>query len=207
MAKNPLWRGSLDLWRERLRDWLARSSPADLLAVDIFFDFRAVYGDGRLAVTLWREAYAMAKGQSAFAKLLAETAGDFEPPLGWFGIRTENSRVDLKRGGLFVIVSVARVLAIYYGIDEHSTKSRIEGIRALGLGSERDLKAMIETQRVILSAILGQQLADIAAGRPPSNKVELKRLSRDEQTELKDALSSIRYSHEMLRDLLVARPF
>jgi hypothetical protein len=37
--------------------------------------------------------------------------------------------------------------------------------------------------------------------------VELKRLSRDEQTELKDALSSIRYSHEMLRDLLVARPF
>lgn len=206
MAKNPPWRGSLDVWRERLRHWVARSRPGDLLAVDIFFDFRAVYGDGGLAATLWREAYAMAKGQSAFAKLLAEAAGDFEPPLGWFGIRTENSRVDLKRGGLFVIVSVARVLAIYYGIDEHSTKSRIEGVRALGLGSERDLKAMIKTQRVILSAILGQQLADIAAGRPPSNKVELKRLSRDEQTELKDALSSIRYSHEMLRDLLVARP-
>ncbi|MGE0339822.1 MAG: DUF294 nucleotidyltransferase-like domain-containing protein [Xanthobacteraceae bacterium] len=206
MAKNPPWRGSLEVWRERLRHWLGRSSPEDLLAVDIFFDFRAVYGDGSLAATLWREAYAMAKGQSAFAKLLAETAGDFEPPLGWFGIRTENARVDLKRGGLFVIVSVARVLAIYYGIDEHSTKARIEGVRALGLGSERDLRAMIETQRVILRAILGQQLADIAAGRPPSNKVELKRLSRDEQTELKDALSSIRYSNEMLRDLLVARP-
>jgi len=206
MAKNPPWRGSLDTWRERLRHWLARSNPEDLLSVDIFFDFRAVHGDGSLAAALWREAYDMARGEAAFAKLLAEAAGDFEPPLGWFGIRTENSRVDLKRGGLFVIVSVARVLAIYYGIDEHSTKSRIEGVRALGLGSERDLKAMIETQRVILSAILDQQLADIAAGRPPSNKVELKRLSRDEQTELKDALSSIRYSHEMLRDLLVARP-
>lgn len=206
MAKNPPWRGSLETWRERLRQWLGRSSPHDLLAVDIFFDFRAVHGEGRLAATLWREAYALAKGQAAFAKLLAESAGDFEPPLGWFGIRTENSRVDLKRGGLFVIVSVARVLAIYYGIDEHSTKSRIEGVRALGIGSERDLKAMIETQRVILGAILDQQLADIAAGRPPSNKVELRRLSRDEQTELKDALSSIRYGYETLRDLLVARP-
>ena len=52
----------------------------------------------------------------------------------------------------------------------------------------------------------GEQLADIAAGRPPSNKVEIKRLSGDEQSRLKDALASIRYANEMLRDLLVVRP-
>lgn len=206
MAKNAPWRGSAALWRERLQDWIGRSSPEDLLAVDIFFDFRAVHGDGALAASLWRDAYDLAKGQAGFAKLLAEASGNFEPPLGWFGIRTENGRVDLKRGGLFVIVSVARVLAIYHGIAEHSTRARIESVRALGLGAEGDLNAMIETQRVILDAILDQQLADIAAGRPPSNKVEIKRLSRAEQTTLKDALASIKHSDEMLRDLLVARP-
>jgi CBS domain-containing protein len=206
MAKNPQWRGSAALWRERLEHWIGRSNPEDLLAVDIFFDFRAVHGEGALAAALWREAYDLARGQAAFAKLLAEAAGDFEPPVGWLGIRTENGRVDLKRGGLFVIVSVARVLAIYHGIAEHSTKARIENVRALSLGSEQDLNAMIETQRVILSAVLDQQLIDIAAGRPPSNKVEVKRLSRIEQTKLKEALSSIKHSNEMLRDLLVARP-
>lgn len=205
MAKNAQWRGSTALWRERLGHWLGRSSPEDLLAVDIFFDFRSVHGSGSLATALWRDAYQLAKGQAAFAKLLAEASSNFEPPLGWFGIRTENGRADLKHGGLFVIVSVARVLAIFHGIAEHSTKARIEGVRALGLGSERDLNAMIEAQRVILSAILDQQLADIAAGRPPSNKVAVKRLSGDEQARLKEALASIRYANEMLRDLLVAR--
>lgn len=206
MAKNAPWRGSAAAWRERLQHWFGRSDPEDLLAVDIFFDFRAVHGDGALAASLWRDSYELAKGQIDFVKLLAESVGNFEPPFGWFGLRTENGRVDLKGGGLFVIVTTARVLAIYHGIAEHSTKARIENVRALGLGSESDLNAMIETHRVILSAILDQQLADIAAGRPPSNKVEIKRLSRPEQTKLKDALASIRHANEMLRDLLVAKP-
>ncbi|MBX3280785.1 MAG: CBS domain-containing protein [Acidobacteria bacterium] len=206
MAKNAEWRGSSALWLERIGHWLSRSDPADLLAVDIFFDFRAVHGDGSLAAALWQSAYASAKGQTAFAKLLAEQAADFEPPLGWFGLRTENGRVDLKRGGLFVIVTVARVLAIFHGITEHSTKERLEEIRALNLGSERDLNAMTETQRIVLDAILDQQLIDIAAGRPPSNKVEVKRLSRREQLKLKDALSSIKFANETLRDLLTAKP-
>jgi CBS domain-containing protein len=206
MAKNAPWRGSAATWRERLSHWLGRSEPEDLLAVDIFFDFRAVHGDGALAASLWRDAYAVAKDQIGFAKLLAEAGGSFEPPFGWFGLKTENGRVDLKRGGLFVIVTTARVLAIYHGIAEHSTKARIENVRALGLGSESDLNAMLETHRIVLSAILDQQLADIAAGRPPSNKVEVRRLSRDDQSKLKDALSSIRHANEMLRDLLVAKP-
>jgi CBS domain-containing protein len=206
MAKNAQWRGSVATWRERLEHWLGRSDPEDLLAVDIFFDFRAVHGDGALAALLWREAYSLAKGQIGFAKLLAESGGNYEPPFGWFGLKTENGRIDLKRGGLFVIVTTARVLAIYHGIAEHSTKARIENVRALGLGSEGDLNAMIETQRVVLAAILDQQLADIAAGRPPSNKVEMKRLSRDDQSKLKDALQSIKHANEMLRDLLIARP-
>ncbi len=206
MAKNEAWRGSAETWRERIRHWIGRSSPQDLLAVDIFFDFLAVHGDGALAAALWRDAYQMTKGQAAFAKLLAESGADFVPPFGWFGLKTEKGRVDLKKGGLFVIVTTARVLAIVNGIAEHSTKSRIENVRALGLGSESDLNAMIEAQRVILSAILDQQLADIAAGRPPTNKVELKRLSRDDQAKLKDVLASIKHTDEMLRDLLVAQP-
>jgi CBS domain-containing protein len=141
-----------------------------------------------------------------FAKLLAESGGTFAPPVGWFGIKTEAGRADLKLGGLFVIVATARVLAIYHGIAEHSTKERLDAVRALGLGSDSDLAAMAETQRIVLGAILDQQLADIAAGRPPSNKVEIKRLSREMQSNLKDALNSIRYANEMLRDLLVAQP-
>jgi CBS domain-containing protein len=206
MASNPAWRGSADVWRERIARWVQSSSPQDLLAVDIFFDFRAVHGDGALAAALWRDAYAAVAGQTAFAKLLAESAGQVEPPVGWFGIRTEEGRVDLKKGGLFAIVAAARVLAMKNGIAEHSTKARFEAVRALRLGAETDLDAMLDAHRVLLGAILDQQLRDIAAGKPPSNRVSLKPLSRRQQSELKQALLSIRHADDMVRDLLVARP-
>jgi DNA polymerase-3 subunit epsilon/CBS domain-containing protein len=202
MAKNPPWRGSAATWRERVRAWIGRSSPEDLLSVDIFFDFRAVHGDQLLADRLWRDALDLAKGQTTFLKLLAEAAGPFEPPLGFFGIKTENGRVDLKRGGLFGIVATARLLALRFEVAERSTYARLQGVRALKVGAERDLDALIEAHATLLSAILDQQLVDMAVGRPPSNKVEISRLSRSAQEHLKGALKSLKYADDMARDLL-----
>src|SRR5262249_53050705 len=71
MAKSPQWRGSLATWRERVGDWIGRSSPQDLLSVDIFFDMRPVHGDGGLCTELWHGAFDAARGQVGFAKLLA----------------------------------------------------------------------------------------------------------------------------------------
>jgi DNA polymerase-3 subunit epsilon/CBS domain-containing protein len=112
MAKNGEWRGSLPTWRERVAGWIARSKSADLLSVDIFFDLVGVHGDTALAQTLWRDAFAAARGNAIFAKLLAEAAGEMPSGLTMLGgLRTENGRIDLKMVGLFGIVSTARVLA------------------------------------------------------------------------------------------------
>jgi CBS domain-containing protein len=205
MAKNPSWRGSAETWRERIAHWISRSSPEDLLSVDIFFDFRAVHGDGALAMQLWHDAYDKAKGQPGFLKLLAEAAGPVEPPVGFFGIKTDNGRVDLKKGGLFAIVAAARVLALRYHVTEHSTKVRLECVKALKVGGERDLDMMVAAHAVLLSNILDQQLVDIAAGRAPSNSAEVRRLSKSRQEELKKALSGLSSVDELVRDLLTAR--
>jgi CBS domain-containing protein len=205
MAKNPAWRGSAKLWRERVADWIRRSSPEDLLSVDIFFDLRSVHGDGALAESLRRDAFDLAKGRLAFLKLLADAAGPFEPPLGFFGIRTVNGRVDLKRGGLLSVVSTARILALRFHAAARSTPGRLAAIKTLHVGAERDLDALIEAHRVLLGAILGQQLLDIAGGTPPSNKVETRRLDRIELEKLKKALRSLKHADEMVRDLLTVQ--
>jgi len=202
MAKNAAWRGSARVWRERVTEWVARSDPQDLLFVDIFFDLRAVHGDGALADDLWRDALELARGQPAFLKLLAEAKGESVPPVGFFGIRTENGRVDLKHGGLFGIVASARLLALRYHVAERATRARLEGVKAQGAGAERDLDAWIEAHGVIVNAILGQQLVDIAAGRPPSNTVEVRRLTRGEQEKLKESLKNLKHIDDTVRDLL-----
>lgn len=203
MAKNPQWRGSVATWRERVGDWITRSRPEDLLAVDIFFDLRGVHGQATLADALWRSGFAAAKGEAGFAKLLAEAAGEVERGLGFFGgLRTSQGRIDLKKAGLFGIVTFARVLAIRHGILERATPARLAGIKALGLGADSDLDAIADAQGLFLDLILDQQIDDIHNGRPATNAVSVKRLSVRERERLQTALQAVRHLDDLTRDLL-----
>ena len=147
MARNAPWRGSLATWRARVRDWIRRSNPQDLLSVDIFFDLRGVHGDAALAATLWREGFDLAAGEVAFAKLLAETAGTVAPALNWFGgfktagwphrpeeIRPVRHRLDGTR---------ARDPPSCGGAFDRRAARRRQGARAR---RESDLEALIDAQ-------------------------------------------------------------
>lgn len=202
MAKNEAWRGSVETWRMRVASWIARSDPADLVSVDIFFDLVSVHGDARLANAVWRAGFDAAQGNAAFAKLLAEAGGGVTQSLTvWGGIRTDNGRIDLKRTGLFGIVTIARVLAIHNHILERSTPARLAAFAALGRGGQ-DIAALTHAQGNFLDLILMQQLADIHAGLPQGNKVEVKRLSREQRARLHDSLGVVSHLDTLTRDLL-----
>ena len=203
MAKNAAWRGSVATWQERVRYWIGRSNPQDLLSVDIFFDLRAVHGDVGLANTLWRQAFDRAAGQAAFAKLLAETAGAVAPGLNWFGrFKTDQGRIDLKKAGLFGIVSTARALAIRHHVVERGTPARLAGLQSRSLGGEADLDALLEAQATFLDLILAQQVHDIGQGVPTSNRVDVKRLTRRDRGRLHAALALVGHLDTLTRDLL-----
>ena len=203
MAKNPQWRGDVATWRQRVGEWIGRSNPQDLLSVDIFFDLRSVHGDNDLANALWQEAFDMAKGQAGFAKLLIDAAGSVAPGRNWFGgINTDKGRIDLKKTGLFGIVGTARALAICHNVTEHSTPARLDGIKKLGLGLEQDLDALAEAQGTFLDLVLKQQLIDLESGVPPSNRVDIRRLSRRERERLGAALKAVEHLQDIAQDLL-----
>ncbi len=203
MASNADWRGSVATWQARIDDWIGRSKPGDLLAVDIFFDMRGVHGKVALADALWRHAFDVAKGRIVFAKLLVEASGQVERGIGFFGgIRTDGGRIDLKRTGLFGIVSMARALAICHHVLERATPARLRGIEARDLGGDQDIDALIAAHATFQDLILAQQLADIQAGKPASNAVAVKRLTAQDQERLKSALRAVRHIDDLTRDLL-----
>jgi DNA polymerase-3 subunit epsilon/CBS domain-containing protein len=205
MAKNPEWRGSVATWRGRIDHWIGRSNPQDLLNVDIFFDLRCVHGDIPVAEALWRGAFDAAKGRADFAKLLVEAAGAVQPALGWFGrFITEQGRVDLKKSGLFGIVSAARALAIRHHVVELSTPARLDGVKALVPSAEGDLELLKDSHGVFIDRILAQQLEDIGHGVVPTNNVAVDRLSLRERTRLRIALESVTHLNDLVRDLLFA---
>jgi CBS domain-containing protein len=202
MASNEQWRGSLSTWRARVADWITRSKPDDLLSVDIFFDLIGVHGEPALAQEIWRGAYDAAQGNASFAKLLADAPGQMPSGLNLFGgLRTGNGRIDLKLVGLFGVVSTARVLAVRHHLLERSTPARLAAAAALGRG-RHDLEAISAAQALFLDLIVAQQVADVQAGLPPSNKVAVRRLTREQRHALREALGAVRHLHALTRDLL-----
>jgi CBS domain-containing protein len=187
MASNASYRGSMATWRRRIQQWIDRGEPQDLLNVDIFFDFRPVSGEGGLAAALWDEAWAAARGAHGFLKLMGEANSVHESPFGLFGrLRAEEGRIDLKRYGLRPIVVNARLLALRHGVAARSTLDRLEGVLALHVGGASDLAAAVAIHKRFLDLILRAQLADIAAGRPASNRVPLQLIEeRGGQSRLK----------------------
>jgi DNA polymerase-3 subunit epsilon/CBS domain-containing protein len=183
--------------------WVHRSNPADLLSVDTFFDLRGAAGDLSLANRLRAEAFDVAQGQNAFAKLLVDTAPPTDSVLGLFGrIRAVEGRIDLKKSGLFGIVCAARALAIRHHITDYSTRERLERLRGLGHGGDQDLERLIEAHGLFLTLIARQQAIDIATGRAPANTVEVATLSKLERDRLVEALKAVGSLAPLAKDLL-----
>ena len=76
------------------------------------------------------------------------------------------------------------------------------GVRALDVGGDADMDALIEAHATFLALILSQQLEDIHDGRPATNTVSVRRLSPREREQLQKALQAVRHLDDLTRDLL-----
>ena len=206
MAGNAEYRRTLLGWREQVDTWVARPQPQALLNVDIFFDFVPVLGDVALAGDLRAAAAASAAASPSFLRLLAEANahGGGIDLLGRF--RLQDGRIDLKLRGLLPIVGGARVVALAWRFATRSTDARLVEAAAAGALPERLAQRLQQARATIVEATLDQQLADLAGGQPPSNKVDPKRLKRDRAKHLREALKVASEVPEIVRDALSNRP-
>ena len=192
MASNIEWRRDVSGWNSHIAEWLSRTRPEDIMNADIFFDAMPVHGDMNMAETLRGNALRSASEAVPFLRLMATRACEFRSPLGFWGrLRLERGRIDLKKGGIMPIFSAARTVAIEHGILARSTAERLRRFRRLDVVSEAAVDDLISAHGHLLGIILRQQLRDIAAGIPPSNRVAPRELDGAEQNQLKWSLEQI----------------
>ncbi len=206
MAKNTAWRGSQGQWRARVTDWIARHTPEALLNVDIFYDLQPVYGALRLGEALRFEALAAARSSPLFLRQLAEQTAQLHPALGFFGqLKADaDGRIDLKLGGLLPLVSAARLMALKLGVAETGTAARLRAVGAAGLIGDSDISGLTAAHGLLLETILHQQIADLAAGRPPGSRINPGGLTGQQRDRLKAALKHVALLPEMVQDVLTS---
>lgn len=193
------WCKPLGAWQALFSEWIRLPKPQALLDAAILFDFRAVAGT--LSLTALEEVISAAQAQKLFLAHLARGAMDFYPPLGFFNrLRSDNGKVDLKKGAIAPIVGLARVAALAAGAQARSTMERLQVAQSSGalLGRD-DANMLAEIFPSLFQLRLRTQLAALTARAPIDHAVRLAELTALERRHLKEALIVIKNIQSAIR--------
>jgi CBS domain-containing protein len=127
MARNPHWCLTLPEWERVFEGWIANNNPQALLNASIFFDFRSLAGEPRLAGQLRATVLQRASSDRAFCRALAEVALQTRPPLGLIA-DFSSPELDLKALGARIFVDAGRVLALSAASPETGTAARLQSV-------------------------------------------------------------------------------
>lgn len=197
MAMNPNWCQPLGAWRDKFSEWIHTAEAEDLLHSSIFFDFRGGYGDFGLIDQLRRHLFDSLRGWSGFFRHLTENALHFKPPLGFFRNFVVESKgehrhsFDIKQA-MLPVVDFARIHALKNGIEETNTVDRLYQLHERGHISSKDYTDITRSYSFLMQLrFLRQITAIIEENGKPDNYINPKKLSRIEQTMLKEIFKRV----------------
>ncbi|MBI3479868.1 MAG: CBS domain-containing protein [Nitrosomonadales bacterium] len=146
MASNPQWCLSLEEWKRTFFGWITNGTPEALLHASIFFDFRALHGEHKLAEELRLWLVRVASDHSRFLHQMADNATRIRPPLGVvrdFVVGKEHT-LDLKLNGITPFVDAARIFSLAAGVIPTSTIQRLRASAAKMKVHPSEIEAWID---------------------------------------------------------------
>lgn len=204
MAKNPKWCMSLSQWQNAFSAWIHAAQAQDLLHSSIFFDFRGAYGDLDLIEKLRWYLFSLLEGWMGFFRHLTENALWFKPPIGFFRNFVVESKgrhrdaLDIK-SAMTPIVDFARIYALKNMISETNTLERLHQLylkQVLSWGEYQELEQAYGFLMQLRFVRQATMILDENAA--PDNYINPKKLSRIEQTMLKEVFKRIEYYQQRL---------
>ncbi len=200
MAGNPRWCLSSGEWRARFESWISNSGPQQVLDAVIFFDFRPLAGEEKLATQLRETLSTIVRVHPVFLRELAQHALETSSPfglLGGFAVDDEDTdapgTIDLKKSGARLFVDAARVLALAAAVPHTNTAQRLRhGGTRLNLSSDEIGSAIDAFFFVQLLRLRTQLLADARPGKAAPNRIDPQDLNEVDRRILKESFRQAR---------------
>lgn len=195
MASNPLWCRSLSQWKNAVEEWANRADPGDTRALSELLDFRGVHGCLDLARDLWDHVFAVFQKPVRATHYLAEEL-QVRVPLNIFGgFATEKAGFRKNEISLKAIcrhiINCVRLFAVKNSIADTSTLGRLDRIREKGILPAEDVEFVKNSFEFLMMLRIRENLKKVSQGREADNFINPYRLSRFEQSLVKNALSAI----------------
>lgn len=189
MATEPAWRMSIEVWLNRLDQWMAAPDQLYSFLSGIVFDYRQIAGNLSVVPALDRVA-GKAASNSQFIKRLGALAIAHPSPIGLFGrlktVEVGGQRtLDIKEKGLFPITETARTLALNSGIAAPSTRERLRRVEEDAEWSDA-CKSLIHVFWALQQVRFQHQAQQLEVGTAADDLVVVENLDRLTRLHVRD---------------------
>ncbi|MCG8617931.1 MAG: DUF294 nucleotidyltransferase-like domain-containing protein [Desulfobacterales bacterium] len=211
MASNPEWCRPLNQWLTALDNWVGSTDSMAVRKLTIFLDFKAVFGDRRLAAMLQTRVFQNFDRHSSASHFLVRDDQLFAAPKTRLNrIRTRREGrckrcFNLKTQALAHIVNGARLFAVNHGIQIPATLKRLEQLGEDGILPAEDIEDFSRAFEFLTRLKLLNHLeapaatsGDTPRSPLPANCIDVSRLDKQNLKRLNRALDAvIRFQKKM----------
>jgi CBS domain-containing protein len=197
VATSQLFARSVDAWRRAVGGWVDDPDrDRGLMLFNVVVESDAVWGSRTVAVSI-AEACVRARGREQMLRRLAVAALAERPPTGFlrdFVLHSTGERkgvLDIKRGGLLPIESLARWAGLAAGVAAASTPARLRAAEAAGALEAPDVAILQDAFELISELRMEHQVDQLRAGRRPDDLIQPKSLPPLTRTSLKEAFRAV----------------
>jgi len=197
MAKNPKWCQPLSVWKGYFLSWIRVAESDDLLSSTIFFDFRCAHGKAELVGELRGFLMESLSEWPFFFRYMAVNAQQFKPPIGFFRNFIVESKGDHRdafdiKKVMVPIIDFARIYALKHGLSETNTQERLHQLFMRKKLRWDTYNEMEHAYSFLMQLRFARQInAMMVEKTSPDNYINPKKLTRIEQTMLKEIFSRI----------------
>jgi CBS domain-containing protein len=197
MAKNPKWCQPVSVWKQYFSTWTHQAESKDLLHASIFFDFRSGYGDTAIVSDLRQYLMSTLLGWAGFFRHMTENALYFKSPLGFFRNFIVESKGEYRdsfdiKSAMMPIIDIIRIYSLKYGIAETNTPERMLQLYYKKKLTWDNYSELEHAYGFLMQLRFSRQVNAVLIDKTgPNNYVNPKKLTRIEQTMLKEIFARI----------------
>ena len=191
MAKEQKWKRSYTDWKKAIDEWLHEMDAQEIQNITMFYDFRPIYGDYSIAEEIRNYLAEKSKRSQNMQQLLRKDALRFKLPVGPLGrvnLKPKNHLFNIKKSGLLQIVNMIRIHSVKYGIKEVNTIKRVQALKKLQAFHPRDAENVKTAMHILLTMRTKQNLLELREGKPLSNDIDVRTLSKEDRQKLKESI-------------------
>jgi CBS domain-containing protein len=198
MVSNPYWCRRVADFKNLIYQWVNEPSGDNFMNIAIFYDAVSVSGNKDLVIKLKEYLFKVAGNSQTFNAHFAKVITSFNVPLGFFDGFVFNSKdekqkneIDIKKGGIFIIVQGIRSLSLEHKLLNTSTAKRINKLTEINVLEPEIAKELTMAFNFLTNLKLKSNLEKLDKNVPIDNYINPDSLNTMEKDLLKDSFKIV----------------